>query len=151
MADATREKEGITLLQTVYKSIRSQTNLILDLMPRVRNEALKSDMTVALSAYEAFASRAAKRLSEEGTKPVEDSMLDKMGAKWSTVKETLRDRSEGNVAKLLAQSAKTSAEELKKELREAENSTVSEASLRLIRDLCAFEEKNAEDLKQYLL
>ncbi len=151
MTQATKEKEGTTLLQAIYKSIRTQTDLILNLMPKVRGEALKSDMTVALSAYEAFASRTAKRLSEEGEKPMEESMLEMLSGKWSAAKDTLLDKSEANIARLLATGAKEAAEELKRELREAENTSVSESTLKLLRDLSVFEEKNAENLKQYLL
>ena len=144
MAEATKEKEGVTLLQAVYKNIRSQTELILDLMPKVKGEALKSEMTVALSAYEAFASRAAKRLSEVGEKPMEEGKMKMLAAKWSAAKDTLLDKSEGNIARLLAEGAQKAAAELKQELREVENTKIPEEDLKLLRDLCVFEEKNAK-------
>lgn len=144
MTEATKETKGVTLLQAVYKNIRSQTELILDLMPKVKGEALKSEMTVTLSAYEAFASRAAKRLSEVGEKPIEGGKMKMLAAKWSAAKDTLLDKSEGNIAHLLAEGAQKAAAELKQELREVENTKVPEEDLKLLRDLCVFEEKNAK-------
>ena len=144
MTEATKEKECVSLLQTVYKNIRSQTELILDLMPKVKGEALKSEMTVTLSAYEAFASRAAKRLCEAGEKPIEGGMLEMLAGKWSAAKDTLLDKSEANIAHLLAEGAHKAATELKTALREAENTKIPEEDLKLLRDLCVFEEKNAK-------
>ena len=57
------------LTKAVYKNVKMAGDSILDLMPRVKDERLKSDMTVQLSAFEAFASRAAKMLADEGVKP----------------------------------------------------------------------------------
>ncbi|MBE6590200.1 MAG: hypothetical protein E7643_08475 [Ruminococcaceae bacterium] len=150
MTEATKTKQTASLLQQIYKNVKSASDSILNLMPRVKDEKLKSDMTVQLSAYEAFASRAAKLLGEEGVTPEEDGAFGKLSAKWSAMMDTLRDSSTCRIAELMVKGANENAMDLQRELREAENGNASESALRLARDVCRFEEKNAEDMKEYL-
>ncbi len=150
MTDAVKTMQTETLLQASYQSVKAAEEAILCLMPRVRDEALKSDMTVALSAYEAFASRAAKLLAEEGVTPKEDGFLEKMSQKWSALRDTVRDHSTCRIAELMIKRETEGMMELQRVLREAENSSASESSLRLARDVCRFEEKNAEDMKKHI-
>ena len=138
------------LLNSVYKNVKAAIDSILNLMPKVKNEALKSDMTVQLSALEAFASRAVKLLAEENAKPEDDGAISKLSAKWGTMVNTLMDSSTAHLAQMLIDGAKMGIAELTELLREAENTKVSEASLRLIRDVCSFEDKIIKDLKIYL-
>ena len=150
MAQAMKTKQTATLLQAVYKNVKAASNAILNLMPHVKDESLKSDMTVQLSAYEAFASRAAKLLAEEGSTPEDAGMLSKLGAKWTSMRDTLRDSSTEHIARLMVEASTLSVTDLLTTIREAENTSASEDALRVARDLCRFEEKNAEDMKKYL-
>lgn len=149
MAQAVKSKTA-ELLQAVYKNVKMASDSILNIMPRVKDEKLKSDMTVQLSVFEAFASRAAKHLAEEGTSPEEEGMLPKTMAKMGTMMNTMRDSSAPHLAEMLIEGATMGVTDMLKNLREAENGRASEASLRLARDVCAYEEKIAEELKSYL-
>ena len=112
---------------------------------------MKSDMTVQLSAFEAFASRAAKLLGEEGVKPEEESMMTRMSAKWGTMMNTMRDSTSTHLAEMLIEGATMGVNDMMREMRDAENSTVSESALRLARDVCAYEEKIVEDMRKTYL
>ncbi len=149
MAEAVITKTA-ELLQTVYKNVKMAGDSILNLMPKVKDEKLKSDMTVQLSAFEAFASRTAKLLADEGVKPETEGTLTKLSAKWGTMMNTLRDSTSSHLAEMMIEGATMGANEMLRELREAENTGVSESALRLARDVCAFEEKIAEEMKSYL-
>lgn len=138
------------LTQAVYKNVKMAGDSILDLMPRVKDERLKSDMTVQLSAFEAFASRAAKMLADEGVKPESEGTLTKLSAKWGTIMNTMRDSTTSHLAEMMIEGATMGANEMLREMREAENSNASESALRLARDVCEFEEKIAKEMKSYL-
>ena len=150
MAEALKTKQTATLLQAVYKNVKMATDSILNLMPKVEDQKLKSDMTVQLSAYEAFASRTAKLLAEEGVKPEEEGMMTKMAAKWGSMMNTMRDSSASHIAEMMVEGATMGVNDLLKQIRESENTTVSESALRLARDVCRFEEKTVEDMRDYL-
>ncbi len=138
------------LIQAVYKNVKMAGDSILNLMPHVKDERLKSDMTVQLSAFEAFASRAAKLLADEGAKPEDEGALTKLSAKWGTFMNTVRDSTTSHLAAMMIEGATMGVNEMTRKLREAENSNVSESALRLTRDVCAFEEKIAREMKSYL-
>ena len=150
MAEATKTKQTATLLQAVYKNVKMASDSILNLMPKVEDKQLKSDMTVQLSAYDAFASRAAKFLGEEGVKPEEEGTLPKLAAKWGTMMNTMRDSTASHIAEMMVEGATMGVNDMIKQIRDVENTTVSERALRLARDVCSFEEKTVEQMREYL-
>jgi hypothetical protein len=150
MAEAIKTKQTAILLQAVYKNVKMASDSILNLLPKVEDKRLKSDMTVQLSAYEAFASRAAKLLGEECVKPEEEGTLPKLAAKWSTMMNTMRDSTASHIAEMMVEGATMGVNDLVKQIRESENTTVSESALRLARDVCSFEEKTVEQMRAYL-
>ena len=119
-------------------------------MPKVKDDKLKSDMTVQLSVYEAFASRATKLLAEEGVKPEDEGLMTKMSAKWGIMMNTMKDSTTGHLVQMILEGTNMGVGEMLRWIRESENTGVSEASLRLARDVCSFEEKTVEDMKSYL-
>lgn len=150
MTETASKNKTAELLLAVHKNVTASVDAIMNLMPKVKDDKLKSDMTVELSAFEAFASRTAKLLAEEGVKPEEASMLSKLSAKWSTMMSTMRDGTTSHLAQMMIEGATMGADELLRDLREAENSNASESAIRLTRDVCAYEEKLAHELKSYL-
>ena len=52
---ATRGQKTAELLRAIYKNVKMAGDSLIDLMPKVKDERLKSEMTVQLSTYEAFA------------------------------------------------------------------------------------------------
>ena len=150
MTETVSKKTTAEVLTAVYKNVKMASDSILDLMPKVKDERMKNDMTVQLSVLEAFASRAAKLLAEEGVKPEEEGFLAKLTAKWGTVMNTMRDSTTAHLAQMMVEGATMGVTDMMRELRDAESSAVSEAALRLVRDVCAFEEKMAQDMKEYL-
>ncbi len=151
MTETMSTQQTAALLQAVYKNVKMAGDSILNLMPKVKDEKLKHDMTVQLSAFEAFASRAAKLLGEENVKPEEESMITRMSAKWGSMMNTMRDSTSAHLAEMLVEGATMGVNDMLRELREAENTQVSESALRLARDVCAFEEKIVEDLRKSYL
>lgn len=146
-----KSRQTAALLETTYQNVHAACNVILDLMPRVKDAELKSDMTVALSVFDAFASRAAKLLAEEGVKPTTESMMSRMTAKWGTAMQAMKDSSAAGLVEILLQGTNDGISEMLHVLREAENTGVSEDALRLARDLCAYEEKAVSEWKDKYL
>ena len=151
MAEAVKTKQTAHLLQAIYKNVKMASDAILNLMPKVQDERLKSDMTVQLSAYEAFASRAAKLLGEEGVKPMEEGIVTKMTSKVGMAMNTMRDSTSSHLAEMLVEGATMGVNDMLKQIRESENTSASESALRLARDVCKYEEKTIEDIKNAYL
>ncbi len=150
MTETVQTKTTSEVLSAVYKNVKMASDSILTLMPKVTDAKLKSELTTQLSAFDAFASRAAKLLGEEGVKPEEENWFTKMSAKMSNMMSTLRDSTPAHIAELLVEGYTMGVNDLLKQLREAENTSVSESALRLNRDVCAYEEKLIAQMKEHL-
>lgn len=138
------------LLREVFRNVRMAGDSIMDLMPKVEDEKLKSDLTVQLSVYEAFASRAAKQLAAAGVKPGEENALSRLSAKWGILMNTVKDSSVPHIVQLVMEGTSMGVGEILRWLHECESAGVSDDALQLARDVLAFEEKTVEDMKSYL-
>ena len=150
MTDTVSSTPVTELLNAIYKNVKMASDSLLNLMPKVKDEKLKNDMTVQLSVYEGFASRAAKLLAEEGGKPEEEGLMTKMGAKMGVMMNTMRDSTTSHLAEMIIEGSTMGMNDILKQIREAEQKDVSGEALRLARHLYEFEEKTAEDMKSYL-
>ena len=90
MAGSVKVRDASALLSEVYRNVRMAEDSIINLMPKVTEERLKNELTVQISVYSAFSSRAAKQLAQAGVKPEEENMMAKMGAKWGILMNTPR-------------------------------------------------------------
>ena len=150
MEQATVTRATEEILQGVYKNIKMAEDAILDLMPRVKDEALKSDLTVQLATYEAFASRTAKLLEREGAKPVAEGALTRLSAKWGTMMNAMKYSSSTHLAEMVVEGATMGVNDLLSLLRDGRAKSVDEDVLRLAQDLCAYEERTVNEMRAYL-
>lgn len=155
MAQQAKEKDigkvEALVLRNVYKNVKMASDSLLNLMPKVKDEKLKSDMTVQLSVYEAFASRAAKLLAESGVKPEEEGFFMRFSAKCGTVMNTLRDSSSSHIAEMIIEGATMGVNDMLAQIRDCKKAEVGEEVLRLANDVCEFEERTIPEMKAYLL
>ena len=150
MAGTVVVKRSADLVGEIYRNVKMAEESILDLMPKVRDDHLKSALTVQLSEYSGFAARAAKLLDDEGVKPDDGGMLAKMGAKWGIIMNTMKDCTTEHLIQMMIEGTTMGVGEMLRWIRESENTGVSEESLKLAREVCRYEEKTVEDLKEML-
>lgn len=150
MAGTVVVKESADLVGEVYRNVKMAEESILDLMPKVKDESLKGVLTTQLSVYSGFAARAAKLLGDEGVKPNDGGMMAKMGAKWGIMMNVMKDCTTEHLIQMMIEGTTMGVGELLRWIRESENTGVSEASLKLAREVCAYEEKAVEEFKDML-
>ena len=152
MSSATLKSATAELLERLHKTVRMGADSTMALLPKPDKEAtgLKSELTVCLDGYEKFTHRIEALLREGGEQALNDSLWNKMTAKVGVAMSTLTDTSPSHLASMVIEGATMSMKDSIKLLREFENTDASEASLALVRDVIAFEEKNIEQFKRYL-
>lgn len=150
MAGCVKVRDASALLTEVYRNVRMAEDSIIDLMPKVTEEKLKNALTVQISVYSAFSSRAAKQLADAGVKPAEEGLMTKMGAKWGILMNTLRDSTQEHLAQMLIEGTTMGVGELLRVIRDAQNNGITGEPLRLAEDVLAYEEQAVEELKTYL-
>ena len=150
MAGTVVVRRSADLVGEIYRNVKMAEESILDLMPKVRDDRLKSSLTLQLSTYSGFAARAAKLLDDEGVKPDDGGMLAKMGAKWGIIMNTMKDCTTEHLVQMMIEGTTMGVGEMLRWIRESENAGVSEEALKLAREVCSYEEKTVEELKEML-
>ena len=150
MAGTVVVRRNADLVGEIYRNVKMAEESILDLMPKVRDDRLKSALTIQLSAYSEFAARAAKLLDDEGVKPDDGGMLAKMGAKWGIIMNSMKDCTTEHLVQMMIEGTTMGVGEMLRWIRESENAGVSDEALKLAREVCSYEEKTVEELKEML-
>ena len=132
------------LLNEVYKNTIMGRDSILNLLDKVSDNGLRSEMTDELSVYRRYAKEASEKLSERGLKPKELPMTAKMGAKMGMVMNTMLDTTTSHLAEMMINGATMGIIDLEKKLNDG-----GEAE-RLARDVLRYEKETVERLGQYL-
>lgn len=133
------------LLNEVYKNTKMGDDSIIDLLDKVSDNGLRSEMTDELFVYRRYAKEASEKLVERGLKPKELPMTAKMGAKMGMVMNTMLDTTTSHLAEMMINGATMGIINLEKKL----NDGGGEAE-RLARDVLRYEKETVERLGQYL-
>ena len=123
---------------------------IVKLIPKVSDGKFKSDLTDQLNGYESFAAKAKSRLKEMGAEAKEENPMVKLWTSIGMTVSTMTDSTDSHLAQMIAEGSNMGVTDGIKLLRDYENTNVSESSLKLVRDVISFEEKNVERAKSYI-
>ena len=165
--NTTQEKTATKeFLGDLYKNIKMGADSIVNIMPKVEDDALRQELTAQLNRYEEFAKEIGGMIYDEGGTPEEEGMMAKMGAKLGTPEEegmmakmgaklgmamnTMMDSTASHIAQMMIEGATMGITENTKLIREYENKHCSEKSLSVARKTVRFMEDSVERMKKYL-
>ena len=134
------------LLNEVYKNTIMGRDSIINLLDKVSDNGLRSEMTDELSVYRRYAKEASEKLVERGLKPKELPMTAKMGAKMGMVMNTMLDTTTSHLAEMMINGATMGIIDLEKKLNDGGDGEAE----RLARDVLRFEKETAERLSTFL-
>ena len=137
-------------LDKLYKNVKMGADAIIDLMPKVSNDGMRSEMTSELERYEDFSGKIRAILFERGQEPKEESFMTKAMAKMGIAVNTMMDPTVSHIADIMIQGATMGVTDTTKLVREYENTSCSEEALKLARDTVKYEEESIERLKKFL-
>jgi hypothetical protein len=137
-------------LGEIYKSTKMGADSIINLLPHIKNDALRSVVTLQLDGYEKYAARAAAALRERGREPREENLFTRVSARMGMAINTMIDSSTGHVAELMVEGSNMGITDMTKLLNEHEPRGTCPDAVRLAREVITFEEHNLEMLKRYL-
>jgi hypothetical protein len=143
----TKEAE---MLEQLYKNVKMGSDSIVKLLSKVSDGNFKTDLTDQLNGYDSFAAKAKKRLKELGAEAKEENPMVKLWSSIGMTFSTLTDSTDSHIAQMVAEGSTMGITDGIKLLRDYENTSVSESSLKLVRDVISFEERNLERAKSYI-
>ena len=145
---ATPERRSqASLCCDIYHNAKMGAEAIINLLPTVEDEKLKSELTLQLTRYEEFAANAKEMLEKQGEKPLEESGFSRLMAKMGIKMNTMIDKTSSHVAQMVIEGAVMGITDLQKRLNDGGDYKDAEP---LAKKLIAFEEDTVERMKEYL-
>ena len=150
MKNETQKATEQELLDKMYKNVTMGSESIVNIMPKVGNEKLRGELCSQLDRYEDFSKQISVAIEQVGGTPKPENMVSRVSAKMGVAMNTMMDSSTSHIAEMIIKGATMGITDMTRTLREYENSSCSENSLKLARQITAFEEDTVERMKQYL-
>ena len=139
-----------TWLGEIYKEVRMGSDSLTDILSKVKDKDLRTELTRQIEEYGKFAKFASEMLCACGEKPKEESMMARMSAKIGMAMNTMTDATTSHLAQMVIEGNTMGITELTRLVREHENKNCSEKTLSLARDVIRFLEDAVERTKTYL-
>ena len=149
----TKEKREITeelFLGEIYKNAKMGADSIINLLPHVKEDSLRSVMTMQLDGYEKYAARAAEALCKMGLEAKEENIVTRFSARIGVAINTMIDSTTSHIAEMMIEGSNMGVTDMTKLLNSQGPRGACKEATRLAREIVAFEEHNLEMLKRYL-
>ncbi|MBE6555451.1 MAG: hypothetical protein E7663_04370 [Ruminococcaceae bacterium] len=146
-------KELITeesFLDAIYKNVKMGADSIINLLPKVKDDSLRSMMTLQLDGYEKYATRAEEALAAAGVAAKEESIVARVSARMGMAFNTMIDSTTSHIAEMMIEGSNMGVTDLLKLLNNFDTCGEDSEAVRLAREILRFEERNLEMLKPYL-
>lgn len=141
---------SLSLLEAMYKNVRMGADSIIDIMPKIIDEDLRSELTSELERYDEFSKEIEKIFLNIGKEAKDQGIFAKLGTKMSVAVNTLVDVTTSHIAEMMIQGGTMGITDATKLLREYETTSCSEDVLDLTRRIIKYEEETVERLKKFL-
>lgn len=148
MARTKERTNEMRYLADIYKTAKAGADHLLDLMPYVKDEGMRSQMSRQLNGYEKCAACAKEELQALGESAKEGHAMGRISSRAAATFHTLIDSTTSHVAELMLERVNDNITDMTRIL----NNAVEEGgtSRHLARDLASFEEYNRAKLMKYL-
>lgn len=137
------------LLNNIYQNVKMGVDAINTLLPKVEDQAMRQDLTTQLLGYEEFSTQATKLLLEQGKTPKEISAFQKIPAEAGIHMNTLRDRSNSNIAEMMINGSIMGIIDTTRTLNQCRE-TCPRQLTQLAHDIIDFEDNNVTRMRAYL-
>ena len=144
------EREEEYFLGEIYKNTKMGADAIINLLPHVKDDTVRSLLTMQLDGYEKYAARAAKQLRERDVTPKEEGFLTRVGARFGITLQTMFDSTTSHIAELVVEGSNMGITEMTKLLNTYVPLGEAQEAVQLAREVVAFEEHNLELMKRFL-
>lgn len=138
------------LAEEMYKNLTMGCDAYLDMLPRVEDNRIKTDMTAAMCYYEKLIGKIKQILLDHGAKPEERGMMARMASHAGIAMNTAMDKSNSHITEMLIEGATMSITTAEKLANHAEGKEGCAELVDYCRDWAKFEQNHIDALKKYL-
>lgn len=138
------------LAEELYKNMTMGCDAYLQMLSRVEDNRLKTDITAAMCYYEKQIGKVKELLTAHGAKPEERGTMARMASKAGILMNTAMDDSDSHITEMLIEGATMSITTAEKLANHAEGKPGCTELVGLCRDWARFEQNHIDALKKYL-
>ena len=138
------------LLGELFKNVSMGKESLLNVMPKVKNDELRAELTEQLDRYSDFCRQIKDMLSECGEQAKGQNIFVKMTSKIGIEMNTLTDPTDEHIAQMVIEGTTMGITDTIRAVRDYENSSCSEEALAIARKIVSFQEKSVESVKKFL-
>ena len=149
MNNTTRNKNA-ELLQDIYSNVKMGSDSIINLLPKIKDDNMKTLMTNQLNQYEKFAQNVKNQLVNQGVEPKEPNPIAKISSKLGMEMKSLQDSTTSHMAEMMVQGSTMDVTDLLQKVSAYEKLPECKNSVSLAKEIVAFEERNIEKMKDFL-
>lgn len=146
----TSKNKDTEFLQEIYANVKMGSDSIINLLPKVKNDKMKSMMTEQLDKYEKYAADVRGMLIEQGVQPKEAGAVAKISAKLGMEMKSMQDGTTSHMAEMMVQGSTMDVTDLLQKVNAYDDYPECRASVSLAKEIVDFEEKNIEKMKEFL-
>lgn len=149
MNNSNRNK-NVELLQDIYSNVKMGSESIINLLPKIKNDDMKTLMTSQLNQYEKYAQTVKNQLVGQGVEPKEPNPIAKISSKIGMEMKSMQDSTTSHMAEMMVQGSTMDITDLLQKVSACEVYPECQRTVALAKEIVAFEEKNVEKMKQFL-
>ena len=138
------------LLQDIYSNVKMGSESIINLLPKIKDDEMKTFMTSQLNQYEKYATKVKDQLVMKGVEPKEPNTVSKISAKIGMEMKSMQDNTTSHMAEMMVQGSTMDVTDLLQKVTVYEKCPECKNSVSLAKEIVAFEEKNIEKMKRFL-
>ncbi len=138
------------LLQDIYSNVKMGSDSIINLLPKIKDDNMKTLMTSQLNQYEKYAQNVKNELVNQGVEPKEPNPISKISAKIGMEMKSMQDSTTSHMAEMMVQGSTMDITDLLQKVSAYEVYPECRNTVSLAKEIVAFEEHNVEKMKQFL-
>ncbi len=144
----TTENTG-ELLGHMYRNVQMGTESLCDVLPKITDKFLVSNVTSQLERYAGYTARTAAELRKRSIQPQELSMMKKTMAKAGIAMNTLVDSSDRHIAQMIEKGTRMGVDDLEGQMIRLNREGCDMDVTALCREIVAFEREEADKIKDF--
>ena len=145
-----KKTPAVELACELYKNISMGTDSIIHLLPKVKDNGMKTSMTAAMCYYEKAAGKVKDFLKSHGEQAKEEPLMTKMVARMGIGMETAMDATSSHIAQMLIEGSTMAITEATRLCHRFHQQKGCEEMLTVAEQLVEFEQSHIEKLKAFL-
>lgn len=146
----TNKSKDCEFLQDIYSNVKMGSESIISLLPKIKYDEMKMEMTSQLDQYEKYACDVKNQLNKMGYEAKEPNPVSKISAKIGMEMKSMQDSTTSHMAEMMVQGSTMDVTDLLQKVSAYEVYPECKNSVSLAKEIVDFEEKNIEKMKKFL-